>query len=344
MERVLSYHHRPKWSFWNRCQQDEGFLLDAIYTPRVTLEPGTQVATAGSCFAQKIGSRLGQTDATLLDLEPLPPGMRPETGRRYGYGLYSARYGNIYTSAQLLQLAEDAFTPRLRPEAIWPGHGRWYDGLRPRIEPEGFESREILEAARLSHLRKVRLLLMRTEVFIFTLGLTERWQHAGTGTVFPVWPGVVTCAESDGRHVFVNARVAAVVEELDRFIRLVRLHNPGFRVIFTVSPVPLVATATGGHVLAATVRSKAVLRTAVDEILQLHEGCDYFPSYEIATASPRLRAAFDADEREVRAEVVDRIMKIFLAAHPGLGRRAIGAADDGADTVCEELLLRAAAP
>ena len=35
--------------------------------------------------------------------------MRPATGQRYGYGLYSARYGNIYTSAQLLQLAEDAF-------------------------------------------------------------------------------------------------------------------------------------------------------------------------------------------------------------------------------------------
>jgi len=340
----LSYDRSPPCSFWNRCQADEGFLLESIYAPQMTLGPGTQVATAGSCFAQKIGQYLRQTDVALLDDEPLPNGMRPETGRRYGYGLYSARYGNIYTSAQLLQLAEDAFTPRLRQEAIWEADGCWIDGLRPRIEPEGFETRDILEAARLSHLRKVRQLLARADVLIFTLGLTERWQHAQTGTVFPVWPGVVSGARTDDQHVFVNARVAEIVDELDRFIRLVRLQNPAFRVIFTVSPVPLAATATGGHVLAATVRSKAVLRAAVDEILHLHMGCDYFPSYEIATANPRMRAAFAEDEREVRAEAVERIMGIFLDAHPGLGRMTGADGEDGADAVCEEILLSAAGP
>jgi hypothetical protein len=340
----LSYDRNPPCSFWDRCQADEGFLLESIYVPQVTLGPGTQIVTAGSCFAQKIGQHLRQTDAALLDLEPLPQGMRPETGRRYGYGLYSARYGNIYTSAQLLQLAEDAFDLRLRPEAIWRAGDRWIDGLRPRIEPEGFESRGILEAARLSHLGKVRQLLVRADVLIFTLGLTERWQHAGTGTVFPVWPGVVRGAETDGRHVFVNARVAEIVAELDRFIGLVRRHNPAFRVIFTVSPVPLAATATGGHVLAATVRSKAVLRAAVDEILHIHGDCDYFPSYEIATANPRMRAAFGADEREVSAEAVGRIMGIFLAAHPALGRLSGAEGAEVADAVCEEVLLRAAGP
>ncbi|MBE2278267.1 MAG: GSCFA domain-containing protein [Rhodobacteraceae bacterium] len=338
----MSYSQLPPHSFWGRCLADNAFLLDRLYPAAVRLQAGTRVATAGSCFAQKIGSRLRQTNVGFLDLEPLPPGMRIETGARYGYGLYSARYGNLYTSAQLLQLAEDAFAARLRDEAIWTAGGRWYDGLRPRIEPGGFDSREILEAARLSHLRKVRTLLEETEVFIFTLGLTERWQHGGTGTVFPLWPGALKPAIVDENHVFVNARITAVVDELDRFIRLVRAHNPDFRVLFTVSPVPLIATATGGHVLAATVRSKAVLRTAVDEILHLHEGCDYFPSYEIATANPRCRLAFRDDEREVRDEVVDRIMALFLAAHPGLGRSAAAAPGAGIDPVCDEWLLNAA--
>ncbi len=340
----MSYSQLPPQSFWSRCLADTGFLLDRLYPPTVTLQAGTRVATAGSCFAQRIGERLRQTNVGFLDLEPLPRGMRAETGARYGFGLYSARYGNLYTSAQLLQLAEDAFDARLRDEAIWTAGGRWYDGLRPRIEPGGFESRDILEEARRSHLRKVRNLLEETEVFIFTLGLTERWQHGGTGTVFPLWPGALKPAILDANHVFVNARVTAVVDELDRFIRLVRAHNPEFRVIFTVSPVPLIATATGGHVLAATMRSKAVLRTAVDEILHLHDGCDYFPSYEIVTANPRCRSSFCEDEREVRDEVVDHIMALFLAAHPGLERIVAAAPGTGIDPVCDEWLLNAAGP
>ncbi|WP_225026927.1 GSCFA domain-containing protein [Xinfangfangia pollutisoli] len=338
----MSYDDVPAQCFWGKCQRDADFLLDRLYAPQIALTPQTRIATAGSCFAQKIGGALKATNATLLDLEPLPLGMRPATGQRYGYGLYSARYGNIYTSAQLLQLAEDAFAARLRDEAIWQADGAWIDGLRPRIEPLGFASRAILEEARLSHLRKVREIFCTADLLIFTLGLTERWQHRQTGTVFPIWPGALSPPHRDPAHVFENARVMTVVDELDRFLRLVRGPNPGLQVLFTVSPVPLIATATGGHVLAATQRSKAVLRAAVDEILHLHPGCDYFPSYEIVTANPRARSAFLGDEREVRPEIVARIMDLFLAAHPTLQRQTPDAAAEALDPVCEEVLLQAA--
>lgn len=338
----MTYDRQPARCFWRQCQKDEGFMLDDLYAPHVKVERGLHIATAGSCFAQKLGSLLNQTDAKFLDLEPLPIGMKPETGRRYGYGLYSARYGNIYTSAQLLQLAEDAFSGRLRPEAIWQQGSRWYDGLRPRIEPDGFEGRDDLETARKSHLRKVKQLLMTTDVFIFTLGLTERWQHTETGTVFPIWPGAFPEAKTDDKHVFVNARVTDVVNDLDSFINLVRSYNPEFRVIFTVSPVPLAATATSEHVLTATVRSKAVLRTAVDEILQLHEGVDYFPAFEIATANPRMRIAFEADERQVRRDVVDKILGVFLSSQTGMSLINKSMASNSRDPVCEEVLLQSA--
>lgn len=341
----MSYAALPDECFWRRCLDVPDFRLRDLYHPQVLIGPDEAVATAGSCFAQKIGRELRASSARFLDLEPVPHGMSAGTAAQLGFGLFSARYGNIYSTAQLLQLAEDAFADRLRDEAFWEKEGRWFDGLRPRLEPGGFAARDLAREARRAHLMQVRRMLLDAGVFIFTLGLTERWEDGRTGTVWPICPSVVDPAFADPAHRFHNARIGEVVDELGRFIALVRDYNPGLRFLFTVSPVPLMATATGGHVLAATVRSKAVLRAAVDEVCAVHDGCDYFPSYEIATQNPRLRDAFGPDQREVREEVVAAIMDVFFAGQSGLRRQAGVAplAEDGAVEVCDEVLLASVA-
>lgn len=339
----LSYASLPSESFWRRCLEDPDFRLEALYQPTVRIGPYEAVATAGSCFAQKIGRELRLSSARFLDLEPVPHGMTEATAARLGFGLYSARYGNIYSTAQWLQLAQDAFADDLRPEAFWSKEDRWFDGLRPRLEPGGFGSRDIAEAARQAHLFQVRQVFETADIFIFTLGLTERWEDARTGTVYPICPAAIDPAFGDPAHRFHTARVTEVVAELEACIALLRQHNPGLRFLFTVSPVPLMATATGGHVLLATARSKAVLRAAVEEILHTQPMCDYFPSYEIATQNPTCRDAFAPDQREVKDDVVERIMQAFFAAQTGLNRHdtATGQADE-AETICDELLLDAA--
>ncbi len=339
----MSYLSLPDPSFWRRCLNSGNFRFDALYQPKVKIGPEEAIATAGSCFAQKIGQELRRSSARFLDAEPVPHGLSEATAAAMGFGLFSARYGNIYSTAQLLQLAEDALAGQLRDEAFWQKDGRWFDGLRPRLEPDGFASRELAQAARLAHLAQVRRLFQTAGVFIFTLGLTERWEDRRTGTVFPLCPAAVDPDFGDAAHRFHNARVAEVVSELERFVALVRGVNPGLRMILTVSPVPLMATATGEHVLTATSRSKAVLRAAVDEVVAGAEGCDYFPSYEIATQNPLLRDAFGPDQREVRPEVVEMIMQVFFAAQTGLARRAVAEAEGGAGDleVCDEVLLDA---
>ena len=59
----------------------------------------------------------------------------------YGYGVFSARTGNVYTAAQLRLLAELA-AGAADPDAIetWPDGPRVRDSLRPAIEPTGFAS------------------------------------------------------------------------------------------------------------------------------------------------------------------------------------------------------------
>jgi len=339
----MSYASLPDACFWRRCLSSPDFLLDELYRPEVLIGTEDAVATAGSCFAQKIGRELRRSTARFLDLEPVPHGLSEETAARLGFGLFSARYGNIYGTAQMVQLAEDALVGNLRDGAFWEKDGRWFDGLRPRLEPGGFATLDLAREARLAHLAQVRRLFFEAGVFIFTLGLTERWEDGRDGTVFPLCPAVVDPAFGHPSHRFHNARVGEVAEELARFVALLRGVNPGLRFIFTVSPVPLMATATGGHVLGATARSKAVLRAAVDEVAGRVPGCDYFPSYEIATQNPLMRDAFGPDQREVRDEVVERIMQVFFAGQAGIARDAArGAEAEQGIEVCDEALLDAA--
>lgn len=340
----MSYASLPDECFWRRCLSAPDFRLNDLYRPTVVIGPDDAVATAGSCFAQKIGRELRRSTARFLDLEPVPHGMTEATAAELGFGLFSARFGNIYSTAQLVQLAEDALTGTLRDEAFWEKDGRWYDGLRPRLEPGGYASLDMVKAARLAHLAQVRRMFSEANVFIFTLGLTERWEDARSGTVYPLCPAAVDAAFGDPAHRFHNARVGEVVEELTRLVGLLRQGNPDLRFVFTVSPVPLMATATGGHVLGATARSKAVLRAAVDEVVTLVPGCDYFPSYEIATQNPLLRDAFGPDQREVRDEVVETIMRVFFAGQDRILRGGRGAAVQGEKDleICDEVLLDAA--
>jgi hypothetical protein len=84
--------------------------------------------------------------------ETANPIAQPDIALNLGYGVFTARYGNIYTSRQLLQLlrrAFDRFTPK---EDVWvESPTKIIDPFRPSIQPEGFSSmREYRTARRIS--------------------------------------------------------------------------------------------------------------------------------------------------------------------------------------------------
>ena len=162
--------------------------------------------------------------------------------------------------SQLAQLAAEcagAFSPG---EFIWTKGDRYVDALRPGVEPEGFETIEDLVLARRFHLERVRSLFQQMDVFVFTLGLTETWVHQPTNTVFPGAPGVVAGAYDPATFAFVNLKHGQVIGAFQNFFKtLAGLRGGGLpKVILTVSPVPLTATAGPDHVLSATSYSKAV--------------------------------------------------------------------------------------
>lgn len=307
------YANLPDHHFWRRSvsnvdRQD----FDPVTATRFTIDRNARIATAGSCFAQHISRKLDEAGFNYLVTESGAD--LPAAERAAGqYGVFSARYGNIYTTRQLRQVFDAAFGHWTPAEPAWVRpDGRFVDPFRPQVEPEGFDSPAAVAAAREAHLRCVRAMFEQADVFVFTLGLTEAWFSKVDGAVFPLAPGVVAGPFDGERHGFVNFGVAEVEADLRHVLAGLKAVNPGVKVLLTVSPVPLIATYEDRNVLVATTYSKSVLRVAAEAVMRDTPWVDYFPSYEIVTGSFNFGAYYGEDAREVNAMGVAHAMRAFL--------------------------------
>jgi hypothetical protein len=75
----------------------------------------------------------------------------------------------------------------------------------------------------------------------------------------------------------------------------------------------LTATATGGHVLPATVYSKSVLRAVAGDLASNYDNIDYFPSYEIVTNQAARSEFFEANFRSIKPEGIASVMNVFFS-------------------------------
>jgi hypothetical protein len=352
------YQGRPKSQFWRTgVAETDPHSITGLYKRKFPITREMRIATAGSCFAQHIGRRLRQRGFNVLDVEPAPPLLSAESASRFGYGMYSARHGNIYLVRQLLQLAQEAFGKRKPHDIAWAKDGRIFDALRPSVEPEGFASADEMSAHRKYHLEAVRRLFSDAELFVFTFGLTEGWVHRASQTVYPTAPGTIAGTFDPAIHDFKNFTFGEILADFLAFRNLVRAVNPDIRFLLTVSPVPLTATASDDHVLPATTYSKAVLRAVAGQLHKEYGDIDYFPSFEVVASHWSKGSFFESNLREVTPEGVDAVMGIFFAEHDPEGtekaparRRTDGIAPPRRkgrnrrkreDVVCEEVMLEA---
>lgn len=347
------YANLPDRAYWRtgvaaRTPLDPG----DIYTPKFPIAPSTRILTAGSCFAQHVGRALRGAGFGVIDTEPVPDILDDEVAQRFGYRLYSARYGNIYTIRQLRQLlaeVDGTFTPAL---PVWERDGRFHDALRPNVEPDGLSAPEDVTRHRAAHLDCVRAAVEACDLVVFTFGLTEAWEHRATGTVYPTAPGTIAGDYDPEVFAFRNYGYEAVRDDFLAVRERMRAANPEVRFLVTVSPVPLTATASGRHVEVATAHSKAILRAVCGTLEAELDDVDYFPSYEIIT-SPSTRGMFyDTNLRSVTVAGVATAMGAFLRAHgqsPDLPPRRVRlssnrspiTAASARDVVCEDVLLEA---
>lgn len=339
------YQGLADYHFWRRGVAGvERFRFDPVVSTRFRIAPSQRVATAGSCFAQHISSRLSRIGFDYFVTER-GEHLDPDLRQQENYGVFSARYGNIYTSRQLVQLLHECQGRRTPAERVWQRpDGRFVDALRPQISPAGHASPEEVLAARAVHLDAVREMFARCDVFVFTFGLTETWRSRIDGTVYPIAPGVGAGEFDPARHEFFNLDIHDVMQDMQQFLDALWQLNPGVKVVFTVSPVPLIATYENRNVLVSTTCSKSVLRVAADMLYrQYADQVEYFPSYEIITGNYSNSVYYESDYRGINAIGVDHAMRCFLrhyteqsAGDEADTPSAVAIAAVASDVVCDE--------
>jgi hypothetical protein len=305
------YSGLPSAQYWRSGVADVGFgQFDPVVSVKFQISQSEKVSTLGSCFAQHLARHIQKSGYNYLVTEPLAIHEEQTEAAVLMASQFSARYGNVYTARQAVQLLDRVrgWSPN---EGVWERDGRFYDAFRPNVFAGGFKSEDDLNASLTSHLTAVDRVFTESDVVIFTLGLTEAWVSSSDGAVYPVAPGVVAGSMDEARHKFVNFTYSEVQSDLLAFCLRLRSMNPSVRVLLTVSPVPLNATYEPQNVWTSTTYSKSVLRAVVGDICKELPYVDYFPSYEIITCPQVQGRYFEDDLREIKEVGVRHVMRVF---------------------------------
>jgi hypothetical protein len=349
------YRTKSKKCMWRKSVSGINPLyLAPLKDVNPIIDETTKVATAGSCFAQHIARTLVKNALNYYVAEKPPTAMSKQQSEELGYDLFSARFGNVYTARQLLQLIKRAYGMFEPEEYVWLSKsGNYIDPFRPNIGEEFISDNDVI-TQRKSHLLAVREMFENLDVFVFTLGLTESWLNTHDGAVYPVAPGVVSQHANYANYSFKNYTHEETREDMIEFFGLLRSVNRQAKVLLTVSPVPLIATYEDEHVLSATTYSKSVLRAVAGELTNAFSFVSYFPSYEIITGSFNKGAYYESDLRSVKPEGVAHVMGVFMdymvAGKDGVKKPAtdqqhnvdsnlLAEIERNADIVCDEELI-----
>jgi len=113
--------------------------------------------------------------------------------------------------------------------------------------------------------------LREADVLVLTFGTAYIYNLASNGQT------VVNCHKlPQNRFCRQCLSVEAITESWSRLIAEIRAVNPGIRLLFTVSPIRHLKDGAHENQL-----SKSILLLAIDNLVNQHPQCYYFPSYEL---------------------------------------------------------------
>jgi tetratricopeptide (TPR) repeat protein len=286
---------------------------DPSFQPRFLLEPGQRIFTIGSCFARNIEQALATRGFDI-------PTMAFQVDKSEWAGEAGATLNNYVP-------------PAIAPQIRWAFGMDRFDIHRHGVElmrgryvdlqlPNGFRPlpAEVVIARR-EKINEIYRTLATSHVVLITLGLIEAWFDTRSGLYLNATPPKISSRADPSRfelHVLDYNEVTASLTELTGLLDQVCPRD--YRLIFTISPVPLTATFTAADVAVANTYSKSVLRAAVEPFVAAREHIEYFPSYESVTLTER-SLAFADDQIHVYGPMVrfnvDRMIARYVKAEGG---------------------------
>ncbi len=259
----------------------EKFVLHGWAPKAPVITASSQVTAFGSCFAANISNWLAKRSYNVLNKSE-------DAGDAYvvqcGEGMVN--------SFVILQQFEWAWENKVFDQDLWHGYDTEAYGYDPEVQAQ------------------TKKMFDETDLFILTFGLSEIWYDEPTGNVF--WRTIPKASYDPDRHKFRVSTVEENKQNMRAIYDLIRKYRPDAKIIFTLSPIPLQATFRPNSCMTSSSVSKAVLRTAIDEVVRekADEGVlHYWPSYELVTDA--FQMPFKHDRRHVEDDVLDYIMMLF---------------------------------
>ncbi|QMU27194.1 GSCFA domain-containing protein [Adhaeribacter radiodurans] len=255
-------------------------LLISPQTQRLSLQ--TPIFTAGSCFAEVIGTKMQQYKVPVL--------VNP--------------YGTIFNPISLFTLLQASlelppeFTGELiQRDDIWLA----YDFHSSFSAPSRPELLTQIQKA----LTKSKNFLQNADTIVLTFGTAIGYIHRESNKL------VANCHKIPQsqftKHLL---SIPDIISAFTSFYKVLQQFNPNIRIILTVSPVRHLKETLEGNSL-----SKSILRVVCHELKNQFAAVDYFPAYELLLDDLRDYRFYKPDMLHPTGVAEDYIWEKFKAAY-----------------------------
>lgn len=261
------------------------YILKGWCPKEKIISKNDMVTSFGSCFARHInkfisskGYKVGQVGKDI----------------KVTSDTHVIRFGaGIVNTFALLQQFEWAYENKNFNEALWYGSNG-------ELAKQSEQIRQSTKA-----------IFDQTSVFILTLGLSEVWYNKKTEEVF--WRAIPMDKFDESVHGFRLSTVQENCNNLYKIIDIIKKHRPNAKIIFSLSPVPLIATFRPVSCITADSVSKSILRVALDAVITEYQSkysdIYYWPSYEIIKYF--ITNPYEEDNRHINNLSIRLIMEAF---------------------------------
>lgn len=261
-------------------------------TPKF-IDKKTNIVTIGSCFAQRLRDWLKSNNFNYVD----------------------GKWDRVYSPRNIKQILQFAFEPEIVDisEDLWDFDGdlgfpyvKESSGRPLKLPNDEYDRNKKLNSL-FNHFKET---LTHCEVLILTFGQTEVWSHKNSpNTAFYAAPftGIKNGSEN---HICKDLSFNEIKEELEEIYRLMSKYNPSCKLIFSISPIPLVASVSKDYSAFISANfAKTKLHGATLEYISDKENCYYMPSFELVNSHPY--KSFEHDGRHVPQSFANKIMGMF---------------------------------
>jgi hypothetical protein len=243
-----------------------------------TISHSDAIGMMGSCFTENISAKMINAGFRTM-VNPFGIVYNPLS---LGKQIDQLLNGKVYT-------VSDIFSDNTLYHSF--SHHSRFSGTNPELVLENINCT----------IREASDFLQKASILILTFGTAFVYRLKTSGEI------VSNCHKlPDAVFTHHRAGIQEIVSEWNRLISLLKTHNPALKIILTVSPIRHWKNGANENQL-----SKATLLLSINELVNTHPDCYYFPSYEMMLDDLRDYRFYADDMVHPSSKAIDYIWEKF---------------------------------